>query len=471
MPKLNEITKKVIANTSRMKDDMPQDSVPPTDASEVCPICKGKGYLYRDLPINHPDFGKLVLCECRRGIVKEENRQRLVRLSNLSAFKDMTFQNFKVEGRMGLGDQQVTSLKLALNSAIHFAQHLEGWLLLMGPYGSGKTHLAAAVANQAVELEVPTLFLTVPDLLDWLRFAYGNPEQTMESRFEEIRNIDLLVLDDLGTQNATPWAKEKLYQIINHRYINRLPTIITTNQSMAEIDGRISSRLHDPSLVTIVRISAPDFRSPMVDSSTPQLSSLPLHSKQVFSNFSLRENEKISPEAKSSLENAYHASRMFAEEPSGWLVLTGDYGCGKTHLAAAIGNYRTAMGESPMFVVVPDLLDHLRATFSPNSTVPYDQMFDQVRTNQLLILDDLGTQSATPWAKEKLYQILNYRYNAELPTVITTTSTLDEIDPRIRSRMLHQGFCKFHVITAPSYRSTTVPSGSKAPKTRRTRNI
>lgn len=123
-----------------------------------------------------------------------------------------------------------------------------------------------------------------------------------------------------------------------------------------------------------------------------------------------------------------------------------------------------------MFVVVPDLLDHLRATFSPNSTIPYDQMFDQVRTNPLLILDDLGTQSATPWAKEKLYQILNYRYNAELPTVITTTSTLDEIDPRIRSRMLHQGFCKFHIITAPSYRSTAVPSGGKAPKARRTRN-
>ncbi len=470
MPKLNEITKKVIANTSRMKDNMPQEPGDAEGTGDVCPICKGKGYLSRDLPIHHPEFGKLVLCECRKEAVDAENRQRLVRLSNLTAFKDMTFQNFKTEGRLGLGDQQVNSLKLALNSAVHFAQHLDGWLFLMGPYGCGKTHLAAAVANQAVENGVPTLFLTVPDLLDWLRFAYGNPEQTMESRFDEIRNIELLVLDDLGTQNATPWAEEKLYQIINHRYTNRLPTIITTNQGLAEIDGRISSRLHDPSLVTTIRINAPDFRSPMVDSSTPQLSSLPLHSKQTFSNFSLRENEKISPEAKSSLENAYHAARMFSEEPSGWLVLTGDYGCGKTHLAAAIGNYRTAMGESPMFVVVPDLLDHLRATFSPNSTIPYDQMFDQVRTNALLILDDLGTQSATPWAKEKLYQILNYRYNAELPTVITTTSTLDEIDPRIRSRMLHQGFCKFHIITAPSYRSTAVPSGGKSVKPRRTRS-
>jgi len=84
-------------------------------------------------------------------------------------------------------------------------------------------------------------------------------------------------------------------------------------------------------------------------------------------------------------------------------VLTGTYGCGKTHLAAAIGNFRDAMGEEVIFQVVPDLLDHLRATFSPNSSISYDSLFEQVRSTRLLILDDLGTQSATPWAKEKLF--------------------------------------------------------------------
>jgi DNA replication protein DnaC len=119
-----------------MKDNMPQEPGDAEGTGDVCPICKGKGYLSRDLPIHHPEFGKLVLCECRKEAVDAENRQRLVRLSNLTAFKDMTFQNFKTEGRLGLGDQQVNSLKLALNSAVHFAQHLDGWLFLMGPYGS-----------------------------------------------------------------------------------------------------------------------------------------------------------------------------------------------------------------------------------------------------------------------------------------------------------------------------------------------
>ena len=64
-----------------------------------------------------------------------------------------------------------------------------------------------------------------------------------------------------------------------------------------------------------------------------------------------------------------------------------------------------------LFVTVPDLLDHLRSTFSPQSTISYDKLFEQVRKTPLLILDDLGTESATAWAKEKLYQLFNHRYN------------------------------------------------------------
>ena len=140
---------------------------------------------------------------------------------------------------------------------------LNGWLLLSGGYGCGKTHLAAAVANYAVGMGVPTLFLTVPDLLDTLRFSYDSEDTTFEQRFDEIRNAKLLVLDDFGTQNATGWAQEKLFQIINYRYINKLPTVVTTNLALDEIEARIRSRLSDPELVTHMKIVAPDFRRPM----------------------------------------------------------------------------------------------------------------------------------------------------------------------------------------------------------------
>jgi DNA replication protein DnaC len=105
-----------------------------------------------------------------------------------------------------------------------------------------------------------------------------------------------------------------------------------------------------------------------------------------------------------------------------------------------------------MFVVVPDLLDHLRATFNPSSSISYDRRFEEIRTTPLLVLDDLGTQAMTPWVREKLYQLFNYRYNAKLPTVITSADEFEQIDPRLRSRMRDQSLCLIKPITVSAYR-------------------
>lgn len=417
-----------------------------------CPICNGIGFTRRDVPVGHPDFGRVDICSCRQKEIVQTTYQRLYRLSNLDAFRSMTFENYHTEHLAGMAEDQIRSLNTARSAAQYFAQHLDGWLLLLGSYGVGKTHLAAAIANFAISLGVPTLFLTVPDLLDWLRYSYGSDEISFEARFEEIRNVQLLVLDDLGTQNATPWAEEKLYQVFNYRYVNHLATVITTNQTLDEIEGRIQSRLRDPELVRVIRIEAPDHRNPAGNSTRRQLSSLDYHRDQTFGNFSLRQEEKLAPEQQKNLERAFATAQNYAEEPRGWLVLSGGYGCGKTHLAAAVANYRVGAGREPVFVVVPDLLDHLRSTFGPSSNVTYDELFEEVRSAPLLVLDDLGTQSATSWAREKLYQILNHRYVAGLPTVITTSSTIDEIDPRIRSRMLDTRRCTFYGMEVPAYR-------------------
>jgi DNA replication protein DnaC len=182
-----------------------------------------------------------------------------------------------------------------------------------------------------------------------------------------------------------------------------------------------------------------------------ELSSLHLHRDQTFENFDLRK-EELSGEEKNSLREACDKARAFAGDPRDWLLFTGTYGCGKTHLAAAIANYRAARGHPALFVVVPDLLDHLRATFNPTSSISFDKRFEEVRRAPLLVLDDLGTESATPWAREKLYQIFDYRYNARLPTVVTTASKVDEIDPRLATRMLDVSRCTPAPILAPAYR-------------------
>ena len=392
------------------------------------------------------------ICVCRAGQLKKQARDGLYKMSNLEELAHLTFDNFEPRGQIGLGPAQAASLEQAFNHAQRFARTLDGWLVLQGPYGCGKTHLAAAVANFVASIGVPTLFLTVPDLLDSLRFSYNDPESTFEERFEEIRRLPLLVMDDFGTENATPWAQEKLFQILNYRYINNLPLLITTNLSLNQLEGRIRSRLQDPELVTRVKILAPDYRRPMDDTGHSELSSLGLLGDHTFGNFSLRKDENLEKEECKKLESAFKAAQSYAEKPRGWLVLQGGFASGKTHLAAAIANYRSAEGIPPLFIMVPDLMDHLRSTFNPDSKVSYDRRFDEIKTAPLLVLDDLGTESLTPWVKEKLYQLFNYRYNAALPTVITTTDKLSEVDPRIRSRMLDRRICRVFAITAPPYR-------------------
>ncbi len=110
---------------------------------------------------------------------------------------------------------------------------------------------------------VRTLFLTVPDLLDWLRFSYNATHgESFEERFEEIRNIPLLIMDDFGTQNATAWAQEKLFQILNQRYAEKLPTVITSNNDLQDFEGRIRSRLLDPHVVTQNHADCPRLSRP-----------------------------------------------------------------------------------------------------------------------------------------------------------------------------------------------------------------
>src|SRR5713101_4045239 len=137
-----------------------------------------------------------------------------------------------------------------------------------------------------------------------------------------------------------------------------------------------------------------------------------------------------------SIQEAFQEAYKFAQNPNGWLVLIGPNGSGKTHLAAAIANQHLSEGAVVLFTVVPDLLAHLRATFAPTSTEAYDQRFSKMREAELLVLDDLGSHQSSPWANEKLFQLLNYRYNSGYPTVITANKQgLATIDERILSRL------------------------------------
>jgi len=453
------------------------------------------------VPLGDEKFGKLESCVCRAKDVAENARARLFALSNLDRLSHLGFENFNPAGNEKakfMTPQEKEGLHHALEACEEFARSQTGWLLLEGGYGCGKTHLAAAIANDAVSRGVPTLFITVPDLLDSLRFAFADPETTFEQRFEEIRNADLLILDDFGTQNATAWAQEKLFQIINYRYINKMPTVITTNLMLDEIEGRIRSRLQDDEFVKYLKISASDYRRPE-ETSNPGISMLSLPEMKVmtFKTFQPRDDEvgkeavtttitekqdkfgnkykdkeitriKVTREDVKTLHEAHNAAVSFAENPEGWLVFLGQSFSGKTHLAAAIGNYRVLNGGQALLVEVSSLLDYLRQTFRPSSDVSFDRRFHEIRTTPLLILDDLKESGASSvWAEDKLYSVLNYRYNAHLPTVLTSTLKPEPFAlsyPSLWNKLLDTTRCQIHLIDMPPYRRVARGGKSTAHK-------
>lgn len=415
-----------------------------------CPLCKGAGFVYPLSASGRPDFSRVIPCQCTRQDLKKEKLTQLQQYSNLGALSRLTFDNLIPAGRHSEATAQQYFTQ-AYKAAKDFATAPKGWLILVGPNGCGKTHLACAIANHRLGLGQPAFYIGAADLLDHLRSAFSpNSDVAYDELFERVKNTPLLVLDDLTMTVTTPWAKGKLEQLLDYRFNTCLPTVITTDVPIEELDENLGGRLTDPELCQTCVIQG---ESP---SSIEHLGGLELEllRKMTFKNFDYK-RLTLPPEQRENLEQAFRLASGFAQSPQGWLVFQGGNGCGKTHLAAAIANQLRREGKSALFIVVSDLLDHLRSTFGPESKVSYDKLFEKIKKAPVLILDDFGEQSATPWAQEKLYQLINYRYNARLATVITTCFSLDEIESRISSRMVDPSLSLVFEIMAPDYRGDT----------------
>ncbi len=218
----------------------------------VCPVCGGAERLRVTVPFGDPLFGKSIPCACMKDRLKILRQQELRQAANIDALRDYTFKTFNF---------RILGVQEAVRISLDYAIRPQGWLLLLGPCGCGKTHLAAAIANQRLESEGTVFFTTVPDLLDTLRAALVSPEHYSQL-YAWVLEVELLVLDDLGAQQSSAWSNEKLLQLLDYRATLALPTIITAiPKEFQGLDERLRSRLSDAQLVTTVIFEkAKDFR-------------------------------------------------------------------------------------------------------------------------------------------------------------------------------------------------------------------
>lgn len=115
-------------------------------------------------------------------------------------------------------------------------------LFLIGGYGTGKTHLAAAIANQLMQAGTPVICMTMIDLLAKIRETYDRSDATEAQVMRLYTDIPLLVVDDLGSEQPTEWGSTMIFSIINARYEAYMPTIVTSNCGADELVQRMTPR-------------------------------------------------------------------------------------------------------------------------------------------------------------------------------------------------------------------------------------
>lgn len=171
------------------------------------------------------------MCRVEEARRKQEKIDRLMKNSCLPPYLEgKTWSDFQV-------DSLDENFALDAGKAVASGQMDRG-LYITGSKGTGKTMLAYLIAREKLQAGIPTMFVFVPELLSKFRDAIRNEHK--EDPAKIARDADLLILDDIGAERATPWVAEQLMDLVNYRYSNRKQTIFTSNYSLDELAEHIA---------------------------------------------------------------------------------------------------------------------------------------------------------------------------------------------------------------------------------------
>lgn len=206
-----------------------------------CQKCKGMGVII------DPNSTEAVLCECH----KKKQVAGLISLANIpEKYKECTVSNYKVPNVQQGKSQEELARELCLQWYKAFVTNeIDGKnsLFLYGSPGTGKTHLAVACLTGFIKhkAEQP-LFISATRFLNQLKDEIDETDLE-ESIYDIAARSPLLCIDDLGSELDSSWTRQRVYDLIDHRYSENLPMIITSNINISDLgkryDDRVASRL------------------------------------------------------------------------------------------------------------------------------------------------------------------------------------------------------------------------------------
>ena len=240
--------------------------------ADVCPVCRGTGWKIKDR--EGLEFVERCRCELPK---KRHNLCEQARIPK--RYAHCTLANFRLDL---LPDESRQKAKQTVAYFVQAYPAVEAGLFLMGPSGTGKTHLAVAALNELMqEKGVACLFYDFRDLLKTLQNSYSKDTDVSELEvLQPVLKVEVLLLDELGASKMSSWVQDTLAYILNHRYNEKLITLITSNWMDADyyrsqpqkqkklpeetledrIGERLRSRLYEMCQTVQIQMACSDYR-------------------------------------------------------------------------------------------------------------------------------------------------------------------------------------------------------------------
>lgn len=213
-----------------------------------CGKCHDTGYI-----IVRED-GHNVAKECDCGWLKDRDFERQMKFAEIpEAFKDVRMNTFHAsyyKDRATI-NEVIRRVNYWIDNRQKMIEDGMGLYIVSDTKGSGKTRLAASIANKLMyEDGLPVKFATSIQIINEIKATWNEDGMSESQYLNQLTRIKVLVLDDFGTENVKDWIAERVYHIVNERYVNKLPTIFTSNKTYSRLayDDRITNRIIERSI-------------------------------------------------------------------------------------------------------------------------------------------------------------------------------------------------------------------------------